>query len=354
MSTLQHEILIVDDDQNNRFLLGSLLEQNGYKTKKAENGENALEVLKTFRPSLICLDIKMPIMDGHETARAIKKIKAISDIPILFISSMNDSKNITECFDDGAVDFISKPFRKPEVLARVRTHLELKELRNKAEKQAKEMEHFAYMAAHDLKAPAQVISSLSRQLQEGGGLDVEELAYRISKSSKKLSSLIDSLLQLADGSKKSFLRKDVDIDEVMVELKAEFLDALEAKGAELRHDVEGYIFSDLTAIKILLKNLISNSIKYAREGEPLVIQITLTDLDNFHRLVIKDNGSGFKLEEGKDPFSPFVRYHGMHIEGHGLGLSICKRIVDCHKGQIKIESDVGQGTTVTIDFPNKL
>ena len=145
--------------------------------------KNALEVLKSHKPDLILLDIKMPLMDGHEAAKEIKKDKTLKDIPILFISSMNDSKNITQAFEEGAIDFIAKPFRKPEVLSRVKTHLELKELRDQAQQHAKEMEHFAYMAAHDLKAPANVIANMAKQLQEGSELDPEELAYRIQKSS---------------------------------------------------------------------------------------------------------------------------------------------------------------------------
>lgn len=352
MNQSSHEILIVDDDQNNRFLLTSLLEKDGYKTATAKNGEDALEVLETYKPDLILLDIKMPLMDGHETAVEIKNDPEFFDTPILFISSMNDSKNIMQAFEDGAVDFISKPFRKPEVLARVKTHLELKDLRTKAEEHAKEMEHFAYMAAHDLKSPARVISNLVRQMEEGSELDSEELTYRIGRSSKKLGSLIDSLLQLSDGRKKNFLRKGVDVVEVLAEVEEEFAETLKTKNGTISSDIDGMVYSEPTALKILLKNLISNSIKYARTDEPLKIKVSLVEDGENFKLTIKDNGLGFKVEEGKDPFQAFSRFHGLHIEGHGLGLAICKRIMDCHKGKISIDSDLKAGTSVSMEFPN--
>lgn len=346
-------ILVVDDDPNNQFIIKTMLHKDNYQTIVASNGEEALKYLEKEIPDLILLDIMMPKMTGHEVAEIIKKDSKLNEIPILFISTLNDTKNIIQAFERGAVDFISKPFRKPEVLARIKTHLELRSLREKTKAHANEMEQFAYMAAHDLRSPSNAIKKLSLQLQEGSELDKEEIVYRIAKSSEKLCSLVDGLLQLSEGSQKNYFCKELNLKEIILDVQQEFKDELVKSNAKLDCELNGSIYSDPTAMKILLSHLISNAIKYADPNRKLSIEITLVQSKESSILTFQDNGSGLKIDKSNNPFQAFSRFHGMHIEGHGLGLTICKRIIDCHGGDIQLKSTLGEGCTFTMTFPKK-
>jgi len=124
-------ILIVEDSSVNRRLCESLLNKNGYNTAVCSDGENAIEFLKTNSPDLILLDIVMPGIDGYEFCKVIKNNPKIKHTPIIFLSAMNDENSLIEGFKSGAVDFITKPFRHQELLARTKTHIELKRTKEK-------------------------------------------------------------------------------------------------------------------------------------------------------------------------------------------------------------------------------
>jgi putative two-component system response regulator len=126
-------IVIVDDNPNNLQVLGSMLQQEGYKVRPALNGELALQAIAASPPDLVLLDIRMPGMDGFETCRRIKAQPKTADIPVIFISALNESEDKLTAFDAGAVDFVSKPFQAAEVLARVRAQLQLHRMQQRLE-----------------------------------------------------------------------------------------------------------------------------------------------------------------------------------------------------------------------------
>lgn len=125
----QETILVVDDNKNNLDLMLVTLSDENYRLLAATSGERALKVAQKVQPDLILMDIQMPGIDGYETALRIKNELGLAHVPILFLSALNDLNNIVRCFASGGVDYISKPFKKEELLARVRTHLALKKLR---------------------------------------------------------------------------------------------------------------------------------------------------------------------------------------------------------------------------------
>jgi CheY-like chemotaxis protein len=122
-------LLIVDDNSINLRLLRSILEPQGYTTQTAQNAKEAFELLKKIKPELILLDVLMPVMDGFETALRIKQSPGYKEIPIIFLTTLNETKDIVKGFDAGGVDYVTKPFNPPELLARIRTHIELKRAR---------------------------------------------------------------------------------------------------------------------------------------------------------------------------------------------------------------------------------
>ncbi len=118
-------ILIVEDNPSNIQVLGAILKKDNYDVSISMNGLEALEYLVTEKPDLILLDIMMPQMNGYEVCKILKKDKALKNIPVIFITAKSDTESIVEGFRVGAVDYVTKPFNSEELLARVRTHIEL-------------------------------------------------------------------------------------------------------------------------------------------------------------------------------------------------------------------------------------
>ncbi|MCK5801586.1 MAG: response regulator [Lentisphaeria bacterium] len=122
-------VLIVEDEESNRIVLRRLLELAGYSVETAEDGLEALALLNTSMPDLILLDVNMPGLDGFETCQRIKLDPRTQDIPVIFLSGRKTNEDTVRGFDVGGVDYVGKPFHPPELLARVRTHVQLRKLR---------------------------------------------------------------------------------------------------------------------------------------------------------------------------------------------------------------------------------
>src|SRR5687767_8187705 len=160
----EKSIVVVDDTPENLHLLADMLSAQGYRIRLAPNGERALATVQKEKPDLILLDIIMPEMDGFDVCRHLKSDERFADIPVIFISALNEAFDKVTAFSIGAVDYITKPFQIEEVLARVQTHLSLEELRHslkiqnqQLQDQNRELEAFAHTVAHDLKNPLSTI-----------------------------------------------------------------------------------------------------------------------------------------------------------------------------------------------------
>ena len=122
-------ILVVDDTPANLQLLSGMLKERRYRIRAAISGDLALQAARNEPPDLILLDIKMPGMDGYEVCRHLKNDEKLRDIPVIFLSSLDEMKDKVKAFNVGGVDYITKPYRFEEVQARVETHLTLKAAR---------------------------------------------------------------------------------------------------------------------------------------------------------------------------------------------------------------------------------
>ncbi len=127
-------ILIVDDIPKNLQVLGSILRAEGYEIAIAMNGKQALKVVEDILPDLILLDVMMPELDGYETCEILKKSRRTKDIPVIFLTAKTETEDIARGFKLGAVDYINKPFKSVELLARVKTHIDLKKSKEELEK----------------------------------------------------------------------------------------------------------------------------------------------------------------------------------------------------------------------------
>ena len=367
------DILIVDDTPANLKLLSNILSQDGYRVRAARSGEMALDSVESAPPELILLDIKMPEMDGYEVCATLKANKDTANIPVIFISALNDIEDIIKAFDLGGVDYIMKPFKFREVLARVDSQLTLARQRRHIEEQRERdrqyyealtrmKTQFVDGATHDLKNPLQLIMGFTSLLEEELTELGEEYTYLVEFvdglkfAHKKMLSLVTDMLDLAQvGTGLSLKREPVDL----VELLHNYFVATQmlSHGKKLEfvftppeRDVALHL--DSHYFGRALENLLSNAVKYTPEGGRIELAATLEEEMVVIRVI--DNGPGIPEAAMTHLFDTFYRVQQeahRDIEGTGLGLSIVKSIVEQHGGRVGVESKVGEGSMFSITLP---
>ncbi len=356
-------ILVVDDTLANLRLLFQILNGNGYQVRTVSSGERALESVRDSHPDLILLDIIMPNMDGYEVAHRLRANPQTQDIPIIFISALEDVRTKINAFKAGGVDYITKPFQVEEVLARIKTHLALRCYAANLEKQNAELDAFAHTVAHDLKNPLTILigtgSALDELLDTWAMPQARECVRLMLQSARKMNSIIEELLLLS--SVRSMERIEVeplDTFRCIQEAQKHLLHLTAAYQPEIIHpetwpEAVGYA----PWIEEVWVNYISNAIKYG--GQPPRIKLgseaclPQTQARPMVRFWVRDNGAGLSAEQQAALFTPFEQLHQVRAQGHGLGLSIVKRIVERLGGQVGVESEPGQGSCFYFTLPVK-
>ena len=342
-------VLIVDDNHNNISVLSTLLSTYGFIVIGASNGEKGITMAKKRLPDLILLDIMMPGKDGYQVCTELKSDEVTADIPVIFISALDEMKAIVKAFEHGAADYVSKPFEEAEVIARVKAHTQNALLKKELVSRAKDMEKFAYHAAHDLRSPLSIFTGLLSLMQDDEDFKDNMYLDQMEEASNNLNSLITSLLSLADSTRQEPEMVEIDFLKLVNEIKLEFKTQIEEKNAIIVAEGDVKFMADKTQMMILLRNLIGNSLKYSKHDEVSKIEIKAVEEEGII-FEIKDNGLGFQIKEDYNVLDPFIRLHS-HVKGHGIGLSICAKILEQHHGFISYESEVGVGSTFKVKIP---
>lgn len=397
-STSSHkaDILVVDDTLPNLRLLVNLLVEKGYKVRPAANGPLALSSAQSEPPDLILLDIKMPNMDGYEVCERLKNDERTRDIPVIFISAVSDLIDKVKAFSIGGVDYITKPFQVEEVLARVETHLSLRNLQRilqqknqelsdtleklkTTQKQLIESEKMAALGnlvagvAHEINTPIGIsvtaASTLVEDAKEVFGLyksdrmkraDLETFLDTAVESSdmilanlSRAADLIVSFKQVAvdrtSDSRRRFKVKQY-LEEIMMSLSGELKKNKHTFSIEGDENLE--VTSYPGALSQIVTNLAMNSIIHAFDSEKSG-QIKMNFKPHGDRIIFeyRDDGKGIPSEHINNIFEPFFTTN--RTQGStGLGLHIIYNLVTQQlKGRIDCESQVGIGTTFTIAIP---
>jgi two-component system sensor histidine kinase/response regulator len=349
------DILIVDDTPANLRLLAGILAEQGYKVRPASHGQMALYAAQAQPPDLILLDIMMPDMDGYEVCRHLKADERTRNIPVIFISALDETLDKVTAFTVGGVDYIAKPFQVEEVLARVNTHLTIRRLHRNLEEQIAELDAFAHTVAHDLKTPLGLVIGYAdymlEVLPELGPDELLQHLQKVKQSGQKAISIINELLLLA-----TVRQKEVDIGPLdMAGIIAQSLERLALLLEETRGEIRlpdrwpvahGYG----PWVEEVWTNYISNGLKYG--GLPPRLELGASiEPGGIIRFWVQDNGPGLSAEAQQSLFTEFTRLDGIRVEGHGLGLSIVRRIVEKLGGQVGLESQAGQGSLFYFTLP---
>lgn len=401
------KILVVDDREDNLFSIETILEQDGYQLIKANSGRAALKILLHDHDfTLILMDVQMPGLNGLETAALIYERDKLKHIPIIFITANNyDEQYIFQGYQTGGVDYIYKPIN-PELLrvkvgvfvelyrkthellqqeknliaANFRLEREIEERRMSEEKvrllnqqlmeknahlksTIEELDRFAYVASHDLQEPLRKITFFSdricRKYEDTLDEALNNDLQKIIKASGRMNLLINDLLkfsrQTADSQEFTF----VNLNDVVKEVLSDMEVHIEQTGALIQVSELPVIWGASSQLCQLFQNLISNALKFCKPGVVPEVRIYHECLTNnndaggrTHRVYVQDNGIGFDIKYAEDIFMAFKRLHSYHdFEGSGVGLSICKKIAENHKGRMEVHSIEHEGATFIFCVP---
>ncbi|NER83837.1 MAG: response regulator [Leptolyngbya sp. SIO1D8] len=358
------EILVVDDTPDNLRLLSAILTQQNYEVRKALNSTRAFASVKADAPDLILLDIKMPEINGYEVCAALKRDPETQEIPIIFISALDDALDKVKAFSVGGADYITKPFQEAEVLARIENQLHIQELQYQLKAQNEELvrsnqelEQFAHIVSHDLQQPLQSIIGYAKliSLQSSASLEpaLNQHLTNILDAGDRMQRLIKDLLGYAQIGQETEAFALVDCNTVLTQVLSNLDIALKESQAELNFPQLPCLVGNETQLIQLFQNLLSNAIKFSRDETTPKITIAVSQQDAAYWLFeIHDNGVGMPPESLNKVFKSFQRLHSASkYPGNGIGLATCKKIVENHRGEIWVNSKESVGTSFYFKLP---
>lgn len=357
-------ILIVDDIPANLKVLGDILKEDGYKVRPVPNGILALQVAEKEKPDLILLDIMMPDMDGYEVCKRMKANPELCEIPIIFISALNETDDVVKALKFGGVDYITKPFKSEEVIARVSTHVKLYRQSIELKNLNITKDKFFSIIAHDLRGPMGgfmgLTDILTEQLRCMSMDDIQRYLESMRKTSNNLFRLLENLLQWARMQQGAiaFNPSRVKLLPLIHESLETVKESALAKDIEIEYSVpaELDLFADNNVLQTIMRNHVSNAIKFTPKGGK--VKISAKDLgEKGIEISIKDSGIGMSKSILDNLFRLDVQNGRPGTDGEpstGLGLLLCKEFVEQHGGQIMVESEVGKGSVFTIRFPGTI
>jgi two-component system sensor histidine kinase/response regulator len=352
-------VLLVDDEPLNLDVLAGLF-RGLYSVTAVKSGEQALACASgPNRPDLVLLDVMMPEMDGYEVCRRLKADERTREIPIVFVTAKSDVGDETKGLDLGAVDYLAKPISPPIVLARVKGILS----RVMLQRQVDEMQRtFTAMIVHDLRNPLNVITGFTElALSEPAVEESFELRtglQRVLENALRASLLVSQMLDLTQlrAGRVTLEPVELDVSGLLQRLASD--QELLARGKKIRLEtaIEPGLSASADPLKLaeVVMNLIGNALKFTPAGGTITLAASFAS-EHRLRISVTDTGPGIPPEEVVKLFVPWRQVAGTNkraVRGHGLGLAICRMIVEAHGGAIGLESDVGNGAAFSFWIPS--
>ncbi len=349
-------VLVVDDNENNRDILSRRLKRQKYSVAVAENGLEALEIVERQKFDLIILDIMMPGISGLEVLRRLRKTYSVADLPIIIATARDQSEDIVTALELGANDYITKPLDFPVALARIQTQLEVKQL-------SELKDEFIRMASHDLKNPLAIVLGLVRIIEKrvppGQVMtsDAHELLSKITKRALEMQGIIEDFLDfhaLQDG-RLSLVKVRTNLNEIAQEVVESNRDYANAKGIHLSLNMDAelpHANADADRVMQVVRNLISNALKFSPHGSAATV--TTRSEDSHVVLEVSDTGPGLTTEDLDKVFTKYARLSNKPTGGEkssGLGLAICKQMIDLHGGEIGVRNNPEKGSSFWFKLP---
>lgn len=335
----KYTILIVDDKLENLQYLNKVLKDEDYDIRATPDSKVALEAAKKNPPDLILLDIKMPHINGYELCRLIKKENTLKDIPIIFISALDSIDDKIQAFEEGGVDYITKPFEPKEIQARIKTQLQIHKNKIEIERLLLQQDLFVKKIMHEVNTPISIIS-LNTDLieqQHGPSKQVEtikasvktlssiygDLSYKVKKQSREYKATIINLLEFI-SSRVLFFDELANTKDIHINLE---------------YSKELYILMNEYEFERVIDNTLSNAIKYSKASSE--VNIFFGEEEGKVVILVEDFGIG--IEDTTKVFDAYYQQSNKKL-GLGLGLNIVKEICDKYKIDIEVKSEKSLGT----------
>ncbi len=362
-----YKILVVDDVMSNVLLLKVLLTNEKFQVITANGGNKCVEMAKSEHPDLILLDVMMPDISGFDTAVILKKDPETADIPIIFLTALNAPSDLVHGFQVGANDFLSKPFSKEELIMRVMHQISLVAAKRIIVQQNDELKRtignrdkMYSVIAHDLRSPMAsirmvlnlVVNCLSREVV---GDEIFDLIDKANRESEETHDLLDNLLKWTKSQtgRLNVVFQDFDLAEVVPGVVDIFVMIAETKHIELKLDMGAspiMVRADKDMLKTVIRNFISNAIKFSNEGSSIDIFVTVQD--KFAKINVRDHGVGISEDRLHNLFRAGKTTYGTNNEeGSGLGLQLCQDFAEKNGGSVCVESVQGEGSTFSVLVP---
>jgi signal transduction histidine kinase len=335
-TSVADEILVVDDDADNRLGYAALLCDAGYRVREASDGVSCLQAVAASAPALIVLDVSMPGLDGFETLRRLRAAPATRDIPVILVTGQRvDAESVGAGLELGAEEYLQKPVRPAELRARIRALCKLAAARRELEALKRDQ---TAMLVHDLKQPLAVIALRAEFIEdEDENGEMKQSAHAIRGACRQMEALIQSVLELSrvEAGQMTLTRAPVALDDVVAVTVGELRDLAVRRGVTLAVRTEPLGGSELDRAKIVqvVQNLVGNALKFTPTGGR--IDVCVRRALGEAVVTVEDSGPGFG---DADTRALFDRWHqtksGRAVGGSGLGLAIARAIVEAHGGRI--------------------
>lgn len=364
-----YKILIVDDVVSNVLLLKILLTNEKFQVCTASNGNMCIEQAKKEKPDLILLDVMMPDISGFDTAVILKKDPETQEIPIIFLTALNNPSDLVKGFQVGANDFLTKPFNKEELVMRVMHQIQLVAAKRIIVQQNEELKRtisnrdkMYSVIAHDLRSPMAsirmvlnlVVASCSPEVV---GPELFELLDKANRESEEVHDLLDNLLKWTKSQtgRLNVVIQDLDLNDIIPGV----IDVYEMIAGTKRikldlqmPDSPVVVSADNDMLKTVLRNFLSNAIKFSPEDSTIEIK-TVVEGD-FAKVSVRDHGVGIASDRIGSIFHKGETTYGTGgEEGSGLGLQLCQDFARKNGGDCYVESVEGEGSTFSFTIPIK-
>ena len=362
-----YKILIVDDVVSNVLLLKILLTNEKFQVCTASNGNMCIEMAKSEHPDLILLDVMMPDLNGFDTAVILKKDPETQEIPIIFLTALNNPSDLVKGFQVGANDFLTKPFNKEELVMRVMHQIQLVAAKRIIVRQNEELKRtisnrdkMYSVIAHDLRSPMasiRMVLNLAVNVvsPETVGEEIFGLLDKANRESEETHDLLDNLLKWTKSQtgRLNVVYQDIDLDDIVPGVVDIFKMIAEMKKIDLKYlpaDEKLTVRADNDMIKTIIRNFLSNAVKFTPEGK--AIEVFYKREGDFARISVRDHGVGIAPERVETIFHKGETTYGTGgEEGSGLGLQLCQDFARKNGGEAQVESTLGEGSTFSFTIP---
>jgi signal transduction histidine kinase len=395
-------ILVVDDNELNMQMAADLLDLAGFGTLQAEDAAHGIELAKSKHPDLILMDMNMPVCDGYQATRLLKDDPATRPIPVVAFTAMAMAEEQQMAIESGCSGVICKPIDIGSFSETVGSYLEGGQSPEPAQAEATplapqvaasasatdlnppsamdnpptrdlsrsssidpdgyvaldEYESFINRVSHDLQSPLRKLRQFSGFLKESARKELSPDNYQmleaLDRSANQMAALLSDLLELSRVGRKESPMTEFPLLAAVNEALQRNQAAIDEQQAEIKLGDMMVVEANYHQLVLLFSHLLENALKYSIPGQTSHIFIGCTPLlaEGALEITVQDNGMGFKPEYSQQIFEPLTRLHGVsQLGGTGVGLAIVKKIVDRHRGTIRVDSMPNQGATFTIRLP---